>query len=80
MIRLQINDKDGNIILQDTLKVGNGDVLLCQVNGVVDHILQANIAKQLNRVLDMASKVDDKIIPLVYDHRIDFKVLKIETE
>ena len=47
MIRLQINDNDGNIIQQDNLELENGDILLCQVNKDLTHQIKAKLSEQL---------------------------------
>ena len=79
MIRLQINDNDGNIIQEDNLELENGDILLCQVNKDLTHQIKAKLSEQLRQGFQLASNRsnDGEIVPILYDHTIDFKVLKI---
>ena len=79
MIRLQINDKDGNIIQDDELVLEDGDILLCQVNKDLTHQIKAKLSDQLRQGFQLATKRsnDGEIVPILYDHTIDFKVLKI---
>jgi hypothetical protein len=79
VIRLQIKDKDGNIIQEDELVLEDGDILLCQVNGELTHQMNAKLSDQLRQGFQLAAKRsnDGEIVPILYDHTIDFKVLKI---
>jgi hypothetical protein len=83
MIRLQIQDKEGKVIQDDELVLENGDILLCQVNGVLLPREQyQKVSKQLSEGFKIASKRanDDEIVPILYDSTLNFKILKIKQE
>lgn len=77
-IRLQIQDKDGNIIEDDEIVVENGDVLLCQVQDTLSKETVTQITEGIRQASKKAS--DGQIVPILYDSTINFKVLKINQE
>lgn len=81
MIKLQINDKDGNNIQEDELVLEDGDILLCQVNTKITQKMYINLSEQLRQTFKLAvnRSKDGDIVPILYDHNIDFKVLKIRS-
>jgi len=82
MIRLQIQDKDGKIVQEDELVVEDGDIILCQINKDLSQEISSRISKNLSEGFRYASKRanDGEIVPILYDHTINFKVLKIKRE
>lgn len=81
MIKLQINDKDGNTIQEDELVLNDGDILLCQMNTKATQKMYINLSEQLRQTFKLAIKRSNagEIFPILYDHNIDFKVLKIRS-
>lgn len=82
MIKLQMNDKDGNIIQDDELVLEDGDILLCKINTKITQEMYINLSEQLRQTFKLAIKRSNngEIAPILYDHNIDFKVLKIRSD
>ena len=82
MIKLQIQDKYGNVVQDDNLVVEDGDILLCQLNTPLSKETMSQVSKQIADGFKMASERANRgeIIPLLYDNTINFKVLKIKQE
>ena len=82
-MRIQIQDKNGNIIQDDELVVETGDILLCQLQYTISSEEIATCAEKIHnnfKNLFKQARFGNEIIPVTYDKSIEFKVLKIRTE
>lgn len=54
--------------------------MLCQVNGELTHEINSKLSNQLRQGFQLAAKRsnDGEIVPILYDHTVDFKVLKVK--
>lgn len=78
-IHLQIVDKDNKILQDDELLVEDGDIVLCQLdNHIVNQKIIAQVSEGLAKAFSKADK--DQISPIIYDSRINFKILKIKKD
>lgn len=82
IIRLQIQDKNGKVIQDDELVVEEGDILLCQANKLMSQDAYARLGKNLREGFKYASgrANNGEIVSILYDHNINFKILKINQE
>ena len=71
-------DKNGEIIQDDELIVNDGDIILCQATGMIYPELPKNIHEAFKHASKKAS--NNEISTIMYDSKINIKILKIRKE